>query len=915
MKIIIRQYKELSLRNLSTMIIEIPNTKITVRELKNKISRIYNISPDLQKLTYQLCDKKLVILTDDFPLFFFNIRECSTIFLEILNNINKVNKIMIENKLEYKYYKNLSLFLPDSKTLQLTNSNNNENSYNDEYELIVFDQNDNLKNIYYSDNNQNISYQETFKDNLIKYIKTNNINNVKNIFEKFINISGSRKNSNSSPCSLDKETNKNNLSNSLNTNYKSNSVSFSDDNELNSIIELLDENGWNSIHYACYRGYNELLKIFFYTDINIKPNINLVNGEGWSPLQLAVFKKRLNCVEILLSIENLDINYIGPQGTALHIACKKNYYEIVNLLLNNNCDIFIKDKNNKIAFDYCKNKKIKKLFNKKNENKIVNNRKENEFLDEINKNIPYKPPIILGEIEQKRKFFNSLKQKLIEINPRDGVIKIYKLVQDYPEMPQQKIYFNNIINCSYIKNIVSIKIKTENKEINFMTHFPEISQMYVLVINKCINYFQFWENVKNSNQIYSSEINNYLSNEKFKLLKIFLNKEIQLFDIDGRTQLKLENEILSEDKIVNQDSKFSNKNNNKNNNCDKTDCNDNISKNTNISKNKMNRNNNNSEVVNLNSFECLKLLGEGSFGKVYKVKHKKSGKIYAMKVLNKSAIIKNKLLKYANMEHKILQESSCPFILKLYYSFQTPDNLYMIIDYCSLGDLSYLIDKVLLEEDEAKFYIAELILAIEYLHEKNILYRDLKPDNILIFSDGHIKLADFGLSKQINKNNENATNTFCGSAKYLSPEMLNEKGATKASDIYGIGVVLYELLNGEPPFYSNDIQCMLNNIQNKALKFPDYFSDEVKDLLSKLLDKDPNKRINISEIKKHEFFNEINWAELEQKKIVPSVDLSNFREENEEDENEKCDFDDVDYSEENQNIRRIADFCFIREGY
>ena len=949
MKVIIRLYKELTLRNLSAMVVEVPSAKVTVRELKNKISNIYNISPDYLKLTYQLCNKQIIILTNDFPLFFFNIKEYSTIFLEILNNTKKVIKINIEDKLKYKYYKNLSFFLPDSKTIQLYNSNNIENSYSEEYELIQFDENDDSKNICYSENKQKISYKETLKNNLIKYVKMNDVNNVKNVFENFVNIVSSRRNSNNSPYQLEQE-NRNRLSNSSNTNYNSNSISFSENNEFNNTIELLDENGWNAIHYACYKGYNELLKIFFYTNVNIKPNINLVSEEGWSPLQLAVLKNRLNCIEILLSIENLDINYVGPQGTALHIACKKNYYEIVKLLLNNNCDIYIKDKNNKVALDYCKNKNLKKLFNKKNSCKKINNTKEIEFLEEINEDFPYKPPIILGEIEQKKIFFNSFKLKLIEINPRDGLIKIFKLVEDYPEMPQQIIYFNDIINCTYIKNMVSIIING-NKEINFMTHFPEISKKYVIIINKCIKYYQFWENIRNSNKKYYSKITNYLSSETFRLLKIFLNKQIQLFDIDGRTQLQLDSELFSENIIINQNSKLSNddsssNNSNNNNDCAKNNCDDNKNNNdcndnnnnndcndhnnnnckdnnnncndTNINNcNNTNNNKNNitAETVNLNSFECLKLIGEGSFGKVYKVKHKKSGKIYAMKVLSKSAIIKNKLLKYANMENKILQESNCPFILKLYYSFQTPDNLYLIIDYCSLGDLSYPIDKILFEEDEAKFYIAELVLAIEYLHEKNILYRDLKPENILIFSDGHIKLADFGLAKQINNATEN-TNTFCGSAKYLSPEMLNEKGATKASDIYGIGVVLYELMNGKPPFYSTNIKSMLFNIQNKKLTFPDYFSDEVKDLLSKLLNKNPSKRLNIQEIKNHEFFNDIDWDELVQKKINPTVDISNFKEESEdEEENEKCDFEDMDYSKENLNIRRIADFSFVREGY
>lgn len=153
--------------------------------------------------------------------------------------------------------------------------------------------------------------------------------------------------------------------------------------------------------------------------------------------------------------------------------------------------------------------------------------------------------------------------------------------------------------------------------------------------------------------------------------------------------------------------------------------------------------------VGFKSFEILEVLGQGTFGKVFKVKKIDNGNIYAMKVLKKSVLARNKHLKYAITECNVLKKADHPFIIRLHYSFQTPDYLYMILDYCPNGDLSlHLNQKQIFEENEAKFFIAEVILAMDYLHKHDILYRDLKPENILVCEDGHIKMADFGLAKE-----------------------------------------------------------------------------------------------------------------------------------------------------------------------
>jgi serine/threonine protein kinase len=222
------------------------------------------------------------------------------------------------------------------------------------------------------------------------------------------------------------------------------------------------------------------------------------------------------------------------------------------------------------------------------------------------------------------------------------------------------------------------------------------------------------------------------------------------------------------------------------------------------------------------SFNILQTLGSGTFGKVYKVELKSNGNIYAMKIINKKYLIRNQQLRYAVTECNVLKQTKHPFIITLHYAFQTPDHLYMILDYCPGGDFSFHIARNLFEEDEAKFFIAELVLAIEHLHNLDIIYRDLKPENILIDSDGHIRLADFGLAKE-NVSGNKMAQSFCGSPAYLAPEMVNRRGAGKSSDIYGIGAVLYEMISGTPPFYANDLNTMYKNISRNNLMLHDYF--------------------------------------------------------------------------------------------
>jgi len=275
----------------------------------------------------------------------------------------------------------------------------------------------------------------------------------------------------------------------------------------------------------------------------------------------------------------------------------------------------------------------------------------------------------------------------------------------------------------------------------------------------------------------------------------------------------------------------------------------------------------NNQKVTKDDFELLNVIGKGSFGKVMQVKKKDDGKIYAMKVLRKEAIIARKQVAHTRAEKSILQKIQHPFIVKLHFAFQTKDKLYMILDYINGGELFYHLKKEgRFPEIRVKFYAAEIVCAIAHLHSLQIVYRDLKPENILIDMEGHICITDFGLSKEIKP--EEGTHTFCGTPEYLAPEVLKGQGHGTAVDWWSLGTLIYEMLTGLPPFYSQNINIMYQKILNGELRFPSYVSPDAQSLLEGLLTRDVEKRLG-SEVKKHPFFKDIDWEKLEKREMEP----------------------------------------------
>ena len=299
------------------------------------------------------------------------------------------------------------------------------------------------------------------------------------------------------------------------------------------------------------------------------------------------------------------------------------------------------------------------------------------------------------------------------------------------------------------------------------------------------------------------------------------------------------------------------------------------------------------EKLTIRNYESLSIIGRGAFGEVHVCRDKKTDAIVAIKKINKDVLIlKNQIIHIRN-EQLFMSNVKSPWIVDLKASFQEDDYLYLVMEFCQGGDLmNLLIDKDILSEEEARFYLAELILAIEAIHKLDCIHRDIKPDNILIDSTGHIKLSDFGLAKisekifenrqDINSNtiyHHNKNYSCVGTAYYVAPEVLNKKGYGPEIDWWSAGIIFYEMLIGYAPFCSKDTSEVCYKVLNwkKYFKFPSKvkLSPEAEDLIVKLIN-NPNKRLGkngADEIKKHPFFKGLDWENIRSIKppFIPKI--------------------------------------------
>lgn len=284
--------------------------------------------------------------------------------------------------------------------------------------------------------------------------------------------------------------------------------------------------------------------------------------------------------------------------------------------------------------------------------------------------------------------------------------------------------------------------------------------------------------------------------------------------------------------------------------------------------------------MNSEEFEPLRCLGKGTYGTVLLVKQRTTGRLYAQKQLKKaSLVVHRKLVEQTKTERQVLESvNRHPFVVKLFYAFQDQEKLYLILEYGQGGELfTHLNTEKMFSETVAAFYMAEMLLAISHLHNNlGVVYRDLKPENCLLDADGHLLLTDFGLSK-VSAEATDSCNSILGTVEYMAPEVILGKKYGKPVDWWSFGALGYDLMTGNPPFRGQNHAKIQDNIVKQKLTMPYYLSADAKDLLTRLLRKEPNKRLgsnmpkDLRTLKDHRFFRKIDWKKLAARDLEPPI--------------------------------------------
>ncbi|CAK75139.1 unnamed protein product (macronuclear) [Paramecium tetraurelia] len=667
--------------------------------------------------------------------------------------------------------------------------------------------------------------------------------------------------------------------------------------------------GWSSLHVAIVTGYEKIVLWL----LSEGADVNLETNDGWNCLSLAVCLKLKQIVLFLIGQPDININKASKHGTALHLAAQIDDADItMSLLQHPNIDVNIQDKTNRRPIEIA-GTQVRQLLKYENELKL-NTVYRNSFMKSMNGinledlqkdtfiiNKPTRPPILTGKVLKVNYFKLIMYQRFLIADPDSGTLVRFKTEKDIPNNPNEVIALDQINEIRVAKDewfqedqYHYLEIKYSGNHLFIAFKETNAARRWYEGLKNCVGYARYinqnflirgsTDEIKNARRAYNlmlqkpNQIMNILDSPAIEQ-KRYIQQQQKAKKEKFKQSLASVSEAEYEIDLV--DEKGSQK--------------------------KLSN-------IGLSSLSSFELIGKGSFGKVYKAKYKN---LYcALKQQEKSMLIKHDFLNYTLLELQILKTIKHPFIVRLYFAFQTQNYLYLATELCPAGDLArYMTRGKILDEYTAKFIVAQIVLAVEYLHSKSILYRDLKPENILIDSEGYIKLTDFGLCKQGHVGQEIIAKSFCGSPAYLPPELIEGIGSSKATDIYQIGTILFEMLTGYPPYFNTNIKTLIENIKYQPLQIPKGISATAADLLRLLLVKSPKERlaqVDLHKIKKHLFFAEIDWTRLQAKQYKPPGltlrnNCNNSRNGFKFLEN-KNDLDDIDYKDGQEKLNFIQNW-------
>ena len=579
-----------------------------------------------------------------------------------------------------------------------------------------------------------------------------------------------------------------------------------EDKKENKENEEIKENNINQIIINDFIGAQD--------DENNEKKINInMNIPEENKIEIKKGENEIKIEEKEIKLEEKEKDNQEENKNEIIIESKKDENENnininINLENNNNPPDELHSKKFEIHND--EDKYLVQLDEDKELENLINehNNNSSDEDEEEEETFPFR---IIGDVQKKGESIGKYNHRYLEIDSVKGILKRYKSSKEYPRKPLEIIPIKNLKN---LKKLI--------KDINKDCYDFEIT-------------FTVTKGTKTEEKTQRYRVRHADSRSKWYDSLLILWKYL----VKGEKMPKINNHKLEfvDDQVgIIQDIKQHN-----------------------------DRSKVKSGKISLKNFKIMGILGVGGFSTVYKVRHIMTDKVYAMKVMNKNYIIFKKYLHYVVSEFEIMKDlSGFPFVLDLHYCFQSANYLYMIIDYCPNGDFNNLA-----KINNLKLFFAEVILAFEHIHKHNTVYRDLKPENIILDETGHIKVCDFNLAKNGITKGKRAL-SFCGSPMYLSPDMLSGKGVDQRCDIYGIGLIMYELVSGFPTFNADDIDTLYKDIRLNKINFDmPGITGDIKDLLQKILVEDPEKRISLEEMKKHEYFKDISFLKVYKKQYGP----------------------------------------------